>query len=194
MQAGFEQKDRRISELEGMLMAALLRIEELERRLGKDSHNSSKPPSSDGLGRGPRVNRKKSEKRPGGQPGHEGHTLMQVKQPDRVIKHRPQQCNTCHQDLQEVAGSVKERRQVHDLPELRLEIEEHQVVEVCCPTCGSWNRGSFPPSVRASAQYGPHVQALNYLLNSSRIFCNTAGSSAFTKSGGEPQSVTFLAK
>lgn len=142
MQVGFEQRDRRIAELEGMLMAALLRIEELERRLGKDSHNSSKPPSSDGLGRGPRVNRKKSEKRPGGQPGHEGHTLMQVKQPDRVIERRPQQCSTCHQDLQEVAGSVKERRQVHDLPELRLEIEEHQVVEVCCPTYGSWNRGA----------------------------------------------------
>jgi transposase len=165
MQAGFEQKDRRIAELEGMLMAALLRIEELERRLGKDSHNSSKPPSSDALGRGPRQNHKKSEKRPGGQPGHEGYTLVQGEQPDRVIEHHPQQCSTCHQDLQEVAGSVKERRQVHDLPELRLEIEEHQVVEVCCPTCGSWNRGSFPASVRASAQYGPRVQALSVYLS-----------------------------
>ena len=45
------QKDRRIEELEGLLMSALLRIEELERRLAKDSHNSSKPTSSDGLRR-----------------------------------------------------------------------------------------------------------------------------------------------
>jgi Family of unknown function (DUF6444) len=54
-----EQKDRRIEELEALLMRALLRIEELERRLGKDSHNSSKPPSSDGLGRKPSKQRKK---------------------------------------------------------------------------------------------------------------------------------------
>ncbi len=51
------QKDHRIEELEGFLMRALLRIEELERRVGKDSHNSSKPPSSDGLGRKPREQR-----------------------------------------------------------------------------------------------------------------------------------------
>lgn len=42
------QKDRLIEELEGLLMSALLRIEELERRPAKDSHNSRKPPSSDG--------------------------------------------------------------------------------------------------------------------------------------------------
>jgi transposase len=45
------QRDRRIEELEGLLMSAVLRIEELERRLAKDSHNSSKPPASDGLAR-----------------------------------------------------------------------------------------------------------------------------------------------
>ena len=43
------QKDRRIEELEALLMRAVLRVEELERRVAKDSHNSSKPPSSDGL-------------------------------------------------------------------------------------------------------------------------------------------------
>jgi transposase len=146
-------------------MAALLRIEELERRLGKDSHNSSKPPSSDGLRRKVREKRKKSEKRSGGQQGHLGHTLSQVAEPDRVLMHRPEKCENCHQDLQHIQGEVKERRQVHDLPQLRLEVEEHQVVEICCPHCQARTRGSFPTTVRAGAQYGERVQALAVYLS-----------------------------
>lgn len=159
------QKDSRIAELEALLMAALLRIEELERRVGKDSHNSSKPPSSDGLRRKVREKRKKSEKRSGGQPGHPGHTLSQVEQPDRVMMHRPEMCENCHQDLQHIPGEVKERRQVHDLPEWHLEVEEHQVVEICCPHCQAKSRGNFPPTLRAAAQYGPRVQALAVYLS-----------------------------
>ncbi len=163
--AQLAEKDQRIEELESLLMAALLRIEELERRLGKDSHNSSKPPSSDGFRRKTREKRKKSEKRPGGQPGHPGQTLDQRETPDRVIQHRPLTCENGQHDLQDVAGEVKERRQIHDLPELRLEVEEHQAVEVCCPACHARLRGQFPPNVRAAAQYGPQVRALAIYLS-----------------------------
>jgi transposase len=163
--AQLAEKDQRIEELESLLMAALLRIEELERRLGKDSHNSSKPPSSDGFRRKIREKRKKSERHSGGQKGHRGQTLVQVETPDRVIEHRPATCEKCQHDLHEVAGAVKERRQIHDLPELRLEVEEHQSVEVCCPSCHTRMRGGFPPHVRAAAQYGPRVQALTIYLS-----------------------------
>ena len=159
------QKEGRIAELEALLMAALLRIEELERRLGKDSHNCSKPPSSDGLRRKVREKRKKSEKRSGGQQGHPGHTLSQVAEPDRVMMHCPEKCENCHQNLPSLPGEVKERRQAHDLPELRLEVEEHQVVEICCPHCQIRSRGDFPPTVRSAAQYGPRVQALAVYLS-----------------------------
>lgn len=125
------QKDQRIEELEGLLMGALLRIEELERRQAKDSHNSSKPPSSDGLGRKLGKPHKKSAKRSGGQPGHQGHTLMQVPVPDSVVVHRPKQCEECHFDLCQQAGTLKERRQVHDVPDLRLRVQEHQIEEIC---------------------------------------------------------------
>src|SRR5260221_4627632 len=89
------QKDRRIEELEGMLMSALLRIEELERRLAKDSHTSSKPPSSDGLGRKRRTYRQKSGKPSGGQEGHSGHTLLPTLSPAIMVVHRPTHCEHC---------------------------------------------------------------------------------------------------
>lgn len=146
-------------------MGALLRIEEFERRQAKDSHNSSKPPSSDGLGRKLGKHRKKSAKRSGGQQGHQGHTLMQVQMPDSVVVHRPKHCEACHFDLCQQAGTLKERRQVHDVPELRLAVQEHQIEEICCPACQHLTRGTFPVGVDAPAQYGRRVQAMAVYLS-----------------------------
>ncbi len=142
----------------------LIRLQEVEGRLAKDSHNSSKPPSSDG----PRGKRRsqcaKSGKKTGGQPGHPGHTLLQVSQPDEMVRHRPATCTHCQQSLQDVAGQVKERRQVHDLPAVCLVVQEHQVEEVRCPACQHLNTGSFPKGVEAPVQYGPNVHALGVYL------------------------------
>lgn len=160
-----EQKDRRIEELEGLLMSALLRIEELERRLGKDSHNSSKPPSSDGLGRKPGKGRHKNQKRSGGQPGHQGHTLMQVLHPDRVVLHRPEQCEACQFPLAQEAATTMERRQVHDVPLWRLQVEEHCRQAICCPQCQHVTQATFPAEVQAPAQYGPRLQAFAVYLS-----------------------------
>ncbi len=154
------QKDRRIEELEALLMRAVLRIEELERRGAKDSHNRSKPPSSDGLGRKPREPRKQSGKPSGGQKGHQGRALLQVLTPDSVVSHRPTHCEQCQFDLQQEPGRVKERRQIMDLPDLRLLVQEHQVEEIGCPACQHLTQASFPAGVDAPAQYGPGVQAL----------------------------------
>jgi transposase len=159
------QKDQRIEELEALLMRALLRNEELERRLAKDSHNSSKPPSSDGLKRKREKPCQRSSKPKGGQPGHPGHTLQQVVTPDRVITHRPTHCETCQCDLRQEVGQVKERRQLHDLPELRLLVTEHQVEEKCCPVCQHLTQARFPAGVDAPAQYGPRMQALATYLS-----------------------------
>ncbi len=146
-------------------MGALLRIEELERQQAKDSHNSNKPPSSDGLGRKVGKPRKKSGKPSGGQQGHQGHTLMHVQIPDSVISHRPRQCEACQFDLRQEPGTIKERRQVHDLPDLRLQVQEHQLEEIGCPACHHLTRGSFPIGVDAPAQYGPGVQAVAVYLS-----------------------------
>jgi transposase len=159
-----EQKDQRIEELEGLLMSALLRIEELERGLSKDSHNSSKPPSSDGFKR--RVlPRKKSGKPTGAQRGHRGHALLQVAEIDQVLIHRPDRCERCLTELAEVTGQIKERRQVHELPPLRLVVSEHRVETIACPACGHLTSGMFPVGVNAPAQYGPRMQALAVYLS-----------------------------
>ncbi len=80
--------------------------------------------------------------------------MIQVASPDEVVRHRPDVCVHCRQPLEGVAGEVKERRQVHDLPEVRLLVREHQVEEVCCPGCQQVSRGSFPAGVEAPVQYG----------------------------------------
>jgi transposase len=153
------QKDRRIEDLEGRLMSALLRIEELERRLAKDSHNSSKPPSSDGF-KHKGKKRQASSKAKGGQAGHAGHTLQRVETPDRVVIHRPSHCEACHSALGAVVGQVKERRQIHDLPVMRLVVTEHQVEVLTCPGCQHQNVGNFPSGVQALAVYFSQYQLL----------------------------------
>ena len=143
----------------------LARLREVEGQLAKDSHNSSKPPSSDGPGRKQRSQRHRSEKQTGGQPGHTGRTLMQVASPDEVVHHRPVVCCHCQQALEGVAGRLKERRQVHDLPEIRLLVREHQVEEVRCPRCQQVSAGNFPAGVEAPVQYGPNLRALAVYLH-----------------------------
>src|SRR5438045_71268 len=86
---------------EATLAQLVGRLQELEARLAQDSHNSSKPPSSDGFVRSPKKRslRKPSGKKPGGQPGHDGHALSQVENPDQVVAHLPLNCSNCQADL-----------------------------------------------------------------------------------------------
>jgi transposase len=166
------QLEQENAELRAQLTAAYQQISQLAERLqrvegqlAKDSHNSSKPPSSDGPARRPRSQRHRGDKPTGGQPGHTGGTLMQMASPDAVVRHRPVVCVHCQQPLEGIAGQLKERRQVYDLPEVRLLVREHQVEEVCCPICQQVSRGSFPEGVEAPVQYGPKVRALAVYLH-----------------------------
>jgi hypothetical protein len=162
----------------------------LRGRLAQDSHNSSKPPASDGLGRRRRAypSRRPSGKRTGGQPGHPGHALVQVTTPDVVERHHPARCAQCQGSLEAVAGTVVERRQVHDLPALRLEVTEHQVEQVRCPACGGQTRGSWPAGVQAPAQYGPRVRAVAVYLHQYQLVPQERTSEALADLFGCPLS------
>jgi transposase len=147
------------------------RMQELEGRLAKDSHNSSKSPPSDGLARKTRSLRKRSGKKPGGQIGHHGETLRLVAVPDDVVEHHPARCTACQAPLDEDAPVVaRERRQVHELPALRLQITEHQALHVRCPTCHAVGVVAFPAEGSSRAQYGLHLCDLAvYLLEQQLI-------------------------
>lgn len=147
----------------------LERVRDLEARLAKDSHNSGKPPSSDGLKRQlPRTRslRQKTGKKPGGQLGHTGQTLHLVAEPDAIVEHRPAVCAACQAPLAEEGAEVvaRERRQVQDLPPIRLCVTEHQALSVRCSACQEVTAGAFPAETPSRAQYGPRLRALAVYL------------------------------
>lgn len=143
----------------------MAQVQELEARLAKDSHNSSKPPTSDGLARKTRSLRKRSGKKAGGQIGHLGETLRLVATPDVVVEHRPIVCRGCSGLLDPQAAVVlSERRQVYELPPLRLLVREHRALHVRCPTCAAVTVGTFPVEAPSRAQYGPRLRALAVYL------------------------------
>lgn len=158
----------RMSTLEEQNAHLSARVEELEARLSKDSHNSSKPPSSDGLHKPtpkPCNLRKKTGKRTGGQPGHPGHTLELVDHPDHTLLHAPTTCAGCGGSLQDAPVLGKERRQVFELPPLTLEVTEHQAISCVCPHCHTLTTATFPEGVAQPAQYGPKMLGLCVYLN-----------------------------
>lgn len=155
-----------VNTLQDSVEVLSLRVKQLEDRLGKDSHNSSKPPSSDGFRKKPKSQRGTSNRNPGGQPGHPGRTLDFAEQPDTTVVHHPEVCQDCGMPLAEVTPTATERRQVFDLPPMKLVVTEHQAQTCACPACGKLNTASFPEAVAHPVQYGPGVKALTtYLLN-----------------------------
>ena len=103
------------------------RLVEIENQKAKNSKNSDQPPSKDGFGKQTKSLRKKSERKVGGQEGHKGHNLGWQETPDMVIKHEVLECRICGQDLSEVTGEIVEKRQVHDLPIVKVQVTEHQI-------------------------------------------------------------------
>ena len=146
------------------------RVEELERQRAIDSHNSSKPPSSDPPGRkpSPKSLRKPSGKKSGGQPGHRGSTLPRSEHVDRTVVYSPERCAGCGASLAEASVVGIERRQVIELPAVLVEVTEHQAETRQC-SCGQTSRGSFPLEVAVSVQYGPRVRALAVYLNQGQL-------------------------
>src|SRR5690348_14849500 len=124
-----QQLEAEITFLKATNAQLLERVAQLEAQLAQNSRNSSKPPSSDAFVRPPKKRslRKASGKKPGAQPGHEGHNLSWNDLPDQIVEHLPQQCSKCQADLTQQAVISWQSRQVLDLPlGLKLTTTEHR--------------------------------------------------------------------
>jgi len=144
-----------------------VRIQALEDRLDKDSHNSSKPPSSDGLKKAVKSRKRHpSDKKVGGQAGHMGTRLEPVEKPDHVAIYSVQHCRVCAGTLEDIAPKRLVKRQVFDLPaEIKLEVTEHQAEVKFCPGCGAENMAEFPVGVTQPTQYGGRIGAQMVYFN-----------------------------
>ncbi|HKO17504.1 MAG TPA: IS66 family transposase [Acidobacteriaceae bacterium] len=150
------QETRHAAEMAGLRE----RIAELQRRLGLNSGNSGKPPSSDGLKKPPRVGnlRQPSGKQTGGQPGHPGKTLRRAETPDTTVDHYPQACTAC--------GTALTAAMATDHVARPLVVTEHRAHTCRCAACGRQTRAAFPDEVTAPVQYSTRVAAfMLYLLH-----------------------------
>src|SRR5713226_6744769 len=152
---------------DAQLAVLAARVAELERRLGKDSSTSSRPPSSDSpYQKKPRDRslRQRSGRRPGKQPGAQSSTLRQVAEPDRVVVCPPAACSGCGADLAGADVTAVQRLQESDvtLPPPPT-VTEYQVQARECGRCGTVTAGEPPARITGRAQYGPqvHAQAAN---------------------------------
>lgn len=142
-----------VAERDAVIAALVTRLEDLEARVGQNSRNSSRPPSSDGYAkpRSPsRAEQKAGGRRPGKQPGAPGKHLRQVETPDEVITHTPDGCSGCGAPLADAAEASVQRRQFFDLPPARVHVSEHQLHARQC-TCGRVTAAAAPAGVDAPA-------------------------------------------
>jgi len=144
------------------------RVKSLEERLNKNSHNSSKPPSTDAYASKkpkPKSRRIKSGKKVGGQKGHPGTTLRMVDNPDETVIHKVNECSNCHTCLEDKEAKDSERRQTFDIPPVRLHSTEHRAEKKTCPKCGHINTADFPEDVTQPVQYGSRLRAFAVYLH-----------------------------
>lgn len=167
-----DKRDKQIQDLVNMnlqLMERIIflegRVLELEKELAKyrspkNSNNSSIPPSKDeNRPKKTQSLRENSGKKPGGQPGHEGHTLEMSSVPDAITDHIPGFCSCCGYDLSSITAELSSKRQVIDLPVISPVCTEHRSYHKTC-RCGTKNKAAYPDHVNAPVQYGSGVETL----------------------------------
>lgn len=161
---------KQVDELNATVRELTQTVRELKEQLNKNSKNSSKPPSSDGLKKPPvnkdRSLRQKSGKKQGAQAGHDGVNLSVIADPDYVEYHMHSDCSSCpyHDSCLEKA-CIRETRHEIDA-EVVVNVTAHELAVVSgCPLHGGMKEGAFPANIKAAVQYGKNLQAMVVAFN-----------------------------
>lgn len=166
MAASSEKQVQTIEELNQTIAQLVKTIEALKEQLGKNSKNSSKPPSSDGLAKpSPKSLRKPSGRKPGGQKGHKGNGLKLMTTTDEPVVHKPQSCIGCPHEAECVSCGRSATRNVIDIEIITTVVPHYTEFYVCPLEKHQVIRGEFPDSINSSMQYGTNVNALAVALN-----------------------------
>lgn len=163
------ERDEKIADAEKQIADAEKQIGDLERQLAlrlQNSTTSSKPPSSDGLAGSQRQRgrKKKSKRKPGGQPGHVGRNrpLVPIERVDTIVNMYPDQCSGCGRHLPKTGKGVEvdgeaRRHQVTEIPEIRAHITEYRCHNVVCPDCERTTAASLGKEIQDG--FGPQLTA-----------------------------------
>ena len=166
LQQEIERLRRELAEREDRIAQQAKRIADLERQLALRQQNStttSKPPSSDGLAgrQRERGRRTKSRRKPGGQPGHPGHSrlLVPADRANETLDLIPESCRHCQRRLHacDTVGDPR-RHQVTELPAIEAHITEYRCHRLRCRACGGTTPASLPDEI--AGHFGPQLTAL----------------------------------
>jgi transposase len=142
------------------------RLKRLEEMINMNSTNSSKPPSTDNkLLKKKKTSNSTSKKKRGAQTDHKGKTLKIVANPDKVEILRSTHCKCCHKPLVNINSSKFEKRQLFDLPNIKMQVTEYQAHSIECKECHTFNKAEFPNNITANTQYGDNLKSFVSYLN-----------------------------
>ncbi|MHC1784175.1 MAG: DUF6444 domain-containing protein [Anaerolineaceae bacterium] len=163
VRAAYREGEEAVVELFHRMNATIIqligRIQTLANQIAKNSSNSGKPPSSDGYNKpSPKSLRQRHKKKSCGQPGHTGKTLQMVSEPDRVEVYQVRRCRHCQTSLDQVDSESLEKRQVFDIPPVKMEVTEYQAEIKRCPQYGKRTKADFPAGVEQTVGYGPEFK------------------------------------
>lgn len=183
----------RIDALEQQVAEQNERIQQLADQLAKNSRNSGKPPSSDGLKK-PKTRslRQRSGKSKGGQKGHKGQTLKMAPNPHHQEVQTLTSCPHCAHDLRAVPVIDYEKRQLFDLPPVTVEVTEYQAEIKVCPHCHQQAKANFPAHITAPVQYGPRLKAQAVYWNQYQLIPWARTCEAFGDVYGHQPAEAFL--
>ena len=157
-------KDEIIEVLMGIIERQALEIAELKARLGMNSQNSSKSPSSD-VYKKPKNQRKASGRKAGGQEGHKGSALKMPHEPDKIVEYKPIECERC-ENWEKCRLEAKKKEVRHEIDiEIRPVVTAHEQIAVMCPKVQKEIKGELPIGIKGRVQYGKNIETLAVSMN-----------------------------